>query len=191
LLKVIGLKVFWPDRIKPRLPGVRRAATVWDRISRFVVRRPVWVWCVSAGLLAPFAALGLMTTPTFSPVGDLSPTSGSILGLAAPTALARGHYVASYPEHGVPQFVTRLDVVLKSDPFAPESAATLETIETWLADFLPTQAGRMGPVRAECYGVPVHTRDMGAVIERDRARVNLLVLGGIILVLLVLVPMVW
>src|SRR5438552_8551558 len=53
LLKVIGLKVFWPDKIKPRLPGVRRAATVWDRISRFVVRRPVWVWCVSAGLLAP------------------------------------------------------------------------------------------------------------------------------------------
>src|SRR5262245_3022380 len=267
LLKVIGLHVFWPDKIKPRLPGVRRKASAWDRISRFVVRRPAWVWCVSSGLLAPFAALGVMTTPTFSPVGDLSPTSGCIRGLAAiqrhftagetgpltvllashgdwsgpsgrdvidrlsrgfgqlenvaevrsltqplgeplpnvtptgmlgsllkfadPTALARTHYVANCPQNGAPRFVTRLDVVLRSDPFAPESAATLETIETWLADFLPTQAGRMGPVRAECYGVPVHTRDMGAVIERDRARVNALVLSGILLILLVLVRQLW
>jgi RND superfamily putative drug exporter len=267
LLKVIGLRVFWPDKIKPRLPGVRRAVTVWGRISRFVVKRPAWVWGVSAALLAPFAALGVMTTPTFSPVGDLSPTSGCIRGLAAiqrhfnagetgpltvllashgdwanpggrevvdrlsrgfarlenvaevrsltqplgeplpqvtatglvgsllkfadATALARQHYVASCPENGAPRYVTQLDVVLKSDPFAPESAATLETIETWLADFLPTQAGRMGPVRAECYGVPVHTRDMGLVIERDRARVNALVLGGILLILMVLVRQLW
>jgi len=285
LLKVLGQRVFWPDKIKPRLPGVRRAAGVWDRISRFVVRRPAWVWCVSAGLLAPFAALGIMTTPTFSPVGDLSPTSGCIRGLAAiqrhftsgetgpltvllashgdwsgpsgrdvidklsrgfarlenvaevrsltqplgengvssffttaghdesagrkneltpfsgllgnllkfadPTALARQHYVASAPENGAPRFVTRLDVVLKSDPFAPESAATLETIETWLADFLPSQSGRMGPVRAECYGVPVHTRDMGAVIERDRARVNALVLSGVLLILMLVVRQLW
>ena len=267
LLKVIGVRVFWPDKIKPRLPGVRRAATAWDRISRFVVRRPTLVWGVSAGVLAPFAALGVMTTPTFSPVGDLSPTSGCIRGLTAiqrhftagetgpltvllashgdwsgpsgrevidrlsrgfarlenvaevrsltqplgeplpnvtatgllgsllkfadPTSLARQHYVASCPENGAPRFVTRLDVVLKSDPFSPESAATLETIETWLTDILPTQAGRMGPLRAECYGVPVHTRDMGAVIERDRARVNGLVLGGILLILLLLVRKMW
>jgi RND superfamily putative drug exporter len=284
LLKVIGRYVFWPDKIKPRLPGVRRAVTAWDRISRFVVRRPALVWGVSAGVLAPFAILGLMTTPTFSPVGDLSPTSGCIRGLAAiqrhftagetgpltvlltshgdwsgpsgrdvidrlsrgfarlenvaevrsltqplgepenrvssllsqpggaalagqkneltpflrgllkfadPTALARQHYVANCPENGAPRFVTRLDVVLKSDPFSPESAATLETIETWLTDVLPTQAGRMGPVGAQCYGVPVHTRDMGAVIERDRARVNGLVLGGVLLILLVLVRQVW
>jgi RND superfamily putative drug exporter len=297
LLKLLGLKVFWPDKVKPRLPGVRRAVGAWDRISRFVVRRPALVWGVSAAILAPFAVLGLMTTPTFSPVGDLAPTSGCIRGLAAiqrhftagetgpltvllashgewsgpsgrevidrlsrgfaqlenvaevrsltqplgeplptmsvtsllgrpengvssffsqpragaataqqneltpflrgllkvvdPIALARQHYVASCPENGAPRFVTRLDVVLKSDPFAPESAATLETIETWLADFLPAQSGRMAPVRAECYGVPVHTRDMGAVIERDRARVNGLVLGGVLLILLVLVRQLW
>ena len=63
--------------------------------------------------------------------------NSSLLKFADPTALARQHYVASCPENGAPRFVTRLDVVLKSDPFAPESAATLDTIETWLADSRP------------------------------------------------------
>ena len=273
LLKVVGLFVFWPDKVKPRPAGVRRVPGAWDRISRFVVRRPGLVWTTSAAALAPFAALGLTTTLTFSPIGDLSPASGCVRGLAAiqrhftagetgpltvllsshsdwgeptgrqlinllsrgfaglenvaevrsltqplgepvpdagagagllggllklagpavdPAALARKHYVASCPgAHGEPCHVTRLDVVLKSDPFAPESLATLETIETWLTDFLPVQAGRLGPVQAECYGVPVHTRDMGTVIERDRARVNLLVLAGTFLILLVLVRQLW
>jgi putative drug exporter of the RND superfamily len=271
LLRLIGLTVFWPDGIKLRIPGVRRTPGVWDRISRFVVARPAWVCGVSAAALAPFAALGLTTTPTYSPIGDLSPRAPSVRGLGAiqrhftageagplsvllashgdwaspggralisqlsrgfarldgvaevrsltqplgeampevpaadgllggllrfagaadPAALAKKHYVATCPEHGVPQSVTRLDVLLKTDPFDPQSVGTLETIETWLSDFLPAQAGRLGPVRAECYGVTVHTRDLGAVIERDRARVNALVLAGIFLILVVLVRQIW
>jgi RND superfamily putative drug exporter len=271
LLRIIGGAVFWPDKIKARAAGERRRPGAWDAIARFVARRPGLVWSASAAALAPFAALGLWTTPTFSPIGDLSPSSASVRGLAAirkhftagetgpltvllvsdvdwdsrhgrelidhlsrgfarldnvaevrsltqplgqplppvaqnqllggllrlagpaadPFAQARNYYLARYPDDGRMRHVARLDVVFQSDPFAPESADSLETIETWLTDYLPHRTRGMGVVRAECYGVPVHTRDMGAVIERDRARVNGLVLGGIFLILLALVRQLW
>jgi RND superfamily putative drug exporter len=92
---------------------------------------------------------------------------------------------------GVPLQVTRLDVVLKSDPFDPASVATLEQIELWLRKYLPERPSLVGPVRAECYGVTVHTRDLAAVVARDRGRVNGLVLGGVLVILLVLVRRPW
>jgi RND superfamily putative drug exporter len=42
-------------------------------------------------------------------------------------------------------------------------------------------------VRAECYGVTVNARDLAAVTESDRLRINVLVLGAIFLILLGLV----
>src|SRR5262249_31177923 len=56
--------------------------------------------------------------------------------------------------------------------------------------FLCSQLENQG-IRAECYGVTVHTRDMGQIIERDRSRVNLLVLGGVLLILLTVVRKPW
>jgi RND superfamily putative drug exporter len=294
LLRLCGRAAFWPGRIQTRRRGDRETrgltapclpvssspglSDFWDRVSRLVVARPGWVFAAALAVLVPFAGLGLWVRPTFSPIGDLAPSSGSVQGLEAirrhfnpgetgpltvllasdtdwdtaagralirhlsrgfghldnvaevrsltqplgrplralsaagpapglltgllqwsgpgggfinPLKAAREHYLAARPEGAGPRHVTRLDVVLKSDPFAPESVETLETVETWLRDFLPERTAAIGPVRAEVYGVTVHTRDLATVIERDRLRVNGLVLGGIFLILLVLVRRLW
>jgi RND superfamily putative drug exporter len=83
--------------------------------------------------------------------------------------------------------VTRLDVVLRSDPFAPESVATLQLLQAWLRDLLPRSTAGLGGVEAECYGVTVNARDMAVVTESDRVRINWLVLGGVFVILLGLV----
>jgi RND superfamily putative drug exporter len=98
----------------------------------------------------------------------------------------RGVYLAKLAGDA-PRHVTRLDVVMHTDPFDPRSVPTLELIQTWLRDELPRSASELGPVRAECYGVTVNAQDLAQVTERDRRRVNLLVLGGVFLILLVLV----
>jgi RND superfamily putative drug exporter len=90
-----------------------------------------------------------------------------------------------------PRFVTRLDVVCRSDPFDPESKTTLGLIQAWLERELPPSVGHLGGVQAECYGVTVSSTDLAQVTETDRARVNLLVLGGIFLILLILVRKPW
>src|SRR5262249_13059109 len=106
--------------------------------------------------------------------------------MSAPLKKAREHYVTRIATDRGVEYVTRLDVVLKSDPFEPESARTLSEIETWLRTQKP-----QGVERAECYGVTVHGRDVETVGERDRARVNGLVLAGVFLILLVLVRKPW
>jgi RND superfamily putative drug exporter len=83
--------------------------------------------------------------------------------------------------------VTRLDVVLRTDPFDPRSAATLEILRTWLEDEFPELAADMGGARAETYGVTANAHDMALVTDRDRRRINLLVLSGVFVILLILV----
>jgi RND superfamily putative drug exporter len=85
-----------------------------------------------------------------------------------------------------PRFVTRLDVVPRTDPFDPESAETLEVIQLWLREELPKYPGAAN-VRAECHGITVSARDLAHVTESDRLRINTLVLAGIFLILLALV----
>jgi RND superfamily putative drug exporter len=104
----------------------------------------------------------------------------------------RDFYLAELPEAADGRrHVTRLDVVLRSDPFAPQSGATLDVIQTWLRDQLPREAEGLGDVGAECYGVTVNARDLAGVTEQDRRRVNLLVLGGVFAILVVLVRRAW
>jgi RND superfamily putative drug exporter len=86
-----------------------------------------------------------------------------------------------------PRYVTRLDVVLRSDPFEPQSAATLALIQTWLREELPHYRFVRGDVQAECCGITANCQDLAEVTEGDRRRVNCLVLGAILLILLVLV----
>jgi RND superfamily putative drug exporter len=109
--------------------------------------------------------------------------------------IARDIYVAHLPREGQPEcperWVTRLDVVLHSDPFDPRSAHTMEVLQFWLSDLLPETAARFSPVRAECYGVTVNTRDLAEVTESDRLRINTLVTVGIFLILLALVRKPW
>ncbi len=87
--------------------------------------------------------------------------------------------------------MTRVDVVLGSDPFAAESIASLGLLQTWLTDELPHSLGCPSDVTTACYGVTVNARDLAQVTEQDRTRVNWLVLGGIFLILLVLVHRPW
>jgi len=90
-----------------------------------------------------------------------------------------------------PRYVTRLDVVLKTDPFDPKSNDTLDLIELWLKQDLPRSAGDVKVARAETYGVTVGARDLANVTEGDRLRINGMVLAGVFLILLVLVRRPW
>src|SRR5262245_40060921 len=83
--------------------------------------------------------------------------------------------------------VTRLDIVLASDPFEPESAATLRLIQTWLNVELPRYNLIGATMQAECYGITPCAQDLADVTEGDRLRINGLVLGAVFLILLALV----
>jgi RND superfamily putative drug exporter len=281
LLHLLGRRVFWPLR-RIAETGPRRNG-IWEWVSRQVVARPVVVWLVAAGLLLPLAVIGLRVTPNYKPTGELSPTSGSVQGMAAiqrhftagevgpvtvllssphdwstpegkrliqhvsgvfgrldnvaevrsltqplgtyleeappepelakPKGLiaalvsaarkgvaetrahvgqaARDFYVGSVPadgsDSGRTANVTRLDVVLNSDPFSAQSTVTVDVIQTWLREHLPYASREVGDVRAECYGVTVNARDLALVTEADRSRVNWLVLAGVFLILIALV----
>ncbi len=280
LLHLLGGAVFWPGRRPapgPRLQARTDRETLWERISRGVIARPVLVWSAAVLALVPLAVLGLRVTPNYKSTGELPPQSASIRGVQAiqrhftageigpltvllasshdwnspegrailehlsrgfgllpnvaevrsltqplgtPAAklnvatapaggafryirggidgllrqanqAARAFYLAAIPEEGGQEYVTRLDVVFQSDPFARASTQTLECIQTWLREELPSSIPEWGPVHAECYGVTVSARDLAEITEADRTRVNLLVLGGIFLILVILVRRVW
>jgi RND superfamily putative drug exporter len=107
---------------------------------------------------------------------------------------AHAFYVAPITGNdGKPRSVTRLDVILKTDPFAPESVATLQILEAWLQTDLPraSASANLAGVRGECYGVTANARDMAVVAASDQWRVNILVLGAIFLILIVLTRRLW
>jgi RND superfamily putative drug exporter len=323
LLAILGRKVFWlswknpyrPGQLRPTRPmgpigpiGLKGRASLWDRISQVVVRRPGLIFALTVLALAPLAAFGLHVEPNYRPTGELAPLSESIQGLAAiqrhftagetgpitvllvsPTdwntadgreliahlsrgfgnlpnvvevrsltqplgtplkagppeitgksllsgllktvrhniddaleqanRAAREFYCTTLPPEresrmedrgsriavsgsilnprssilgaAGPRFVTRLDVVCRSDPFDPDSKTTLGLIQAWLERELPPSVGHLGGVQAECYGVTVGSCDLAQITESDRTRVNLLVLGGIFLILLILVRKPW
>ena len=139
---------------QPRLrpPGQRRRGPQPDAAARRAVARAVG-GRPGGGVCSPASC-----------TGPARPASSS-----TPCA-AKQHYVGTCPEGDGPRHVTRLDVVLRSDPFEPESAETLETIETWLRDLLPERTREIGPVQAECYGVTVTRRDLAGDRERPRPR---------------------
>jgi RND superfamily putative drug exporter len=146
-----------------------------------------------------------LTQPLGKAFLDLSPLPGSeglvtrVLTFLEPIVqsfrdemqeLARDHFVARIADdegaNSKQRFVTRLDVILKSDPFEPESIATLNLIQAWLRDVLPRQS-LVGNVQAECFGITANGKDLAEVTEGDRHRVNALVLLAIFAILLVLV----
>lgn len=100
---------------------------------------------------------------------------------------AREHYISKNVADG--RNVTRLDVILRSDPFDAESTQTLDEIQIWLNEVLPQTSNL--EIQAECYGVTVSARDLAMITEADRTRVNSLVLAGILLILLVIVRRPW
>lgn len=125
-----------------------------------------------------------LTQPLGEPMVAKSGLS-NLLGGALQTAASR-HYLSEYRDGGNSEFTTRIDVVLRTDPFEAASADTLAVIETWLSDYLPARSAAFGPIQTDCYGMTVHSRDLAGVIERDRAKVNALVVIGVFLILIVL-----
>jgi RND superfamily putative drug exporter len=278
LLRLLGRHAFWPLPAPRRPVGLPRE-TLWDRLSRSVVDRPLGVWGAAALALVPLALVGACVGTHYRATGELSQSCGSVRGLAAvqrhftagevgpvtvllesalpwdgkeglellahlsqgfsrldnvaevrsltqplgePSAAApdgmpagrpingvwqrltrgfndqvqrsaRPFYLASVPPAagGLPRNVARLDVVLGTDPFDPRSAATLDDIQYWLREEMPRQGGFAASVQAETYGVTVCARDLAAVTESDRLRINVLVTGGVFLILLALVRRPW
>jgi RND superfamily putative drug exporter len=276
LLRLFGRAVFWPGGLPTRT--AQREPSLWNRLSRGVVARPILIWSAAVLALLPLALVGLGVGPVYKATGELQTKAASVRGLAAigrhftagetgpltvllaaPTTwdtpqgrarisrlsrgfahlehvaevrsltqplgtplpevppqpsgrgsglldslfhsvqsnvsdglkraqeAAREHYLAAVPGESEPRYVTRLDVIMKSDPFDGASRETLEVIEQWLAQDFPSTAG----VNTGCYGVTVSARDLAQVTEADRVRVNVLVLTGIFLILVLLIRNPW
>jgi RND superfamily putative drug exporter len=126
----------------------------------------------------------------FSLKGALNSVSRGVNDQAHRTA--KEHYVATLKGEGKrPRYVTRLDVVPRTDPFDPKTIPTLDMVQIWVREELPRTPGGMANLRAECYGVTVNARDLAEVTESDRVRINALVLAGVFAILLVLVRKPW
>lgn len=72
--------------------------------------------------------------------------------------------------------ITRLEIVLRTDPRSQESTETLELIKTWLSKELPRTTLLPGHIAAECHGVTAVQDDTAAVLESDRARIIVLLI---------------
>jgi RND superfamily putative drug exporter len=103
--------------------------------------------------------------------------------------MAGQHYLSTIAatDESPARHVARLEVVLESDPFDPESTVTLGSIQTWLASELPNDARSFGPVRGETFGITVAATDLANVSETDRARINLLVTLAVFAILFLFV----
>jgi RND superfamily putative drug exporter len=104
---------------------------------------------------------------------------------------ARTFYLADLQEEGGCRYVTRLDVVLGTDPLETASLRTVELIQTWLSTQMPATTAALGRVHSECYGATVNVADLADVAEADRVRVDSLVLVGVFLILLLVVRRPW
>jgi len=130
-----------------------------------------------------------LTQPLGKPMPNLptAPTGqglGGIFRQGYQAALA--HYVASLAGDDQPRHVTRIDLILKGDPFDAASATTMRLVQTWVRDALP-RLTVLSDVQAEIFGVIPNAHDLAQVTESDRLRVNLLILAAIFVILLVLV----
>ncbi|HYV37024.1 MAG TPA: MMPL family transporter [Gemmataceae bacterium] len=87
LLRLAGKNVFWPGKPpqvrKLLLTRRERETGLWSWISHFVADHPVLTMAVAVLALLPLAILGCNVKPNYRPTSELSPTSDSVLGLAA------------------------------------------------------------------------------------------------------------
>ena len=104
---------------------------------------------------------------------------------------ARDVYMAKIEADGKPMYVTRVDVILKTDPFDPESVKTLKTLQTWLKIDRENTNILGEHLQSECYGITAIGQDLAEVTESDRYRVNSFVLAAILWILVVLVRKIW
>ncbi len=79
---------------------------------------------------------------------------------------------------------TRLDLILEQSPFAPQSVADLDRVEQAVRAALPASLRQDSQLYVT--GATASVRDLQVVMRRDRVRIELLVLGGVFVILLVL-----
>src|SRR5262249_10518272 len=79
---------------------------------------------------------------------------------------------------------TRLNLILQPGPFSPEAVAGLARVEAAVRDALP--ADTRADSQIYLAGPTASVRDLQAVVRQDRGRIELLVLGGVFLILILL-----
>ncbi len=125
-----------------------------------------------------------------APVGITAAAANAFSGLDVPEevrkkAIARGsleHYVTALDTDK--DIGTRLELVLAQSPFSQESIRDLSELEHAIVAALPAD---MRP-RTQLYsvGVTPSVRDLANVMQRDRVRIEILVLASVFIILLVL-----
>ena len=79
---------------------------------------------------------------------------------------------------------TRVDLILAQSPFAQTSIDDLDRIEAVIRDSLP--AARLPDTQMHLVGTTPSVRDLALVMQGDRRRIELLVLGSVFVVLILL-----
>jgi putative drug exporter of the RND superfamily len=121
----------------------------------------------------------LGTTPEAEQLVSSSAAEG-ITARAAIRQRERRHYVGE-GDNG--EHVTRLDVVLATDPFARQSIPVLDRLEQAIRTNLPKElaASTIDPV-----GPTASVRDLKTIADHDRTLINVLVVAAVLVVLLVM-----
>ncbi len=92
------------------------------------------------------------------------------------------HYVTNLGERA--KIGTRLDLILAHSPFSRRSVEDLQRIEDTVRAALP--ADLRPDARLYAAGTTASVRDLAGVIQHDEARIEHLVLGGVLVILLLL-----
>jgi RND superfamily putative drug exporter len=95
---------------------------------------------------------------------------------------AREHYVTDLGERA--KIGTRLDVILEQSPFSHESIEHLDRVEQTIRDALPSELRQSSQIFV--VGPTASVRDLRAVNQKDRARIEVLVLASVFVILVLL-----
>ncbi len=96
--------------------------------------------------------------------------------------LAEQHYLTDLGEHT--KIGTRLDLVLQHSPFSRQSIEDLDRLEQSVRDALPAEV--RDTTQLAFAGTTASVRDLANVMQRDRTRIELLVLASVFLILILL-----
>jgi RND superfamily putative drug exporter len=135
--------------------------------------------------------LGLQDVRSLTaPLGLAHPGEEPLAGSDLPAevrreAAQRGtlrHYVSDLGERA--RIGTRLELILAHSPFAHQSVVDLDRIEQAVRDALPTEL--QPDTQLYFAGTTASVRDLAAVMRADRSRIELLVLGSVLVILILI-----
>ncbi len=91
---------------------------------------------------------------------------------------AVSYFVANQPPAA--SHTTKLEIVLEEDPFSRSSIQQIEALQKALPQLMPRE---LADAKWHMLGAPASIRDLKVVTDRDKLRINLLVLVGVCLTL--------